>query len=301
MTLQTNTMNKSFLDLHDKMDNFDVDMDVNSPLLLLDKKLQNDEYKDIREKRQAIHLECRHNIWYYFREFVRLCTKQQFIYHIYHNVFPFTITDKLYKVIWCYNMGYNFIIDDDTDSESIYETLFLLLMHYRFFIRSNVYVSSLFESGDYSAYYISSQLELMQDYIESSMDINTHLSIIGEKNEKTRSNITKGHYLTGALHNLIYDQHNINFEGTEFELIVNADSLSDILKHTKLNDKNSFFGSYIEKKKNEDEEDPRTDIEQWVIDNIFINIQNCNDFSFTKTYATNTPGEQIAREKIFYI
>ena len=301
MKHQYMSKNESFFNISDNItQNYqEEDISMYLPILLYDESLE--KIKDVfdidikidEDTRFRIINECKTNIWYFFREFARLTNKTQILNdrHLV-NRFRFTLTEKAYKMIWAYNMGYNFLVSAENDNFIIRDTLSLIAFHYNYFIKSKIKID--YQHSDFIPY-LFSQIILMYDYIRSqnvdeiySEFLENRKMILGSDNdfyilEKISSENVKN--TTDSQLNIFFDIDNLNT------------MISHLINRVDLNDNQKVIGFILSN------ENTYTNEQEWIINNTFINIKDDHKFEFLKKYGSKSENERFIRKRnmIFYI
>lgn len=301
MSLQYFTKNLSFGNVHNEIIdmNKDIDLSIQSPLLIHDKSLI--EIKDIfdidtkidEETRSKIINECKINVWYFFREFARLATTTQIINdRSLANRFRFTLDETTYKMIWAYNMGYNFIVDAERGANFVRDTLSLLVIHYNYFLKGKIRID--YQHGTFIRY-LFSQILLTYDYIRTqnvdeiySMFFEDRKLILGSDNDC---------YIIGKM-----ESENVSEDLSKLNIIFDVDTFSTmierIMNYVDFNEGHQQVIGFIDAKKWD-----YTDVQRWFISHALIDIKYDHKYEFINKYGPKSDYEKIIRERnmIFYI
>lgn len=127
---QTNTTNRSFINVWHNIQDREVEpVNVSNNGFMLELKnekldgieLENLSDYDLETElyyRDAIREECQNNVWYFFREILRIPNDLNIAIGDYTNASKFNLTGKSLDLIWAYNNGYS-IINQSSDTESV--------------------------------------------------------------------------------------------------------------------------------------------------------------------------------------
>ena len=127
---QTNTTNRSFINVWHNIQDKEVQpvnvSDNGFMLELKNEKLDGIELENLSDYdletelyyREAIQEECKHNVWYFFREILRIPNDLNIATGNYTNASKFTLTEKSLDLIWAYDNGYSFV-NQRSDTESV--------------------------------------------------------------------------------------------------------------------------------------------------------------------------------------
>lgn len=127
---QTNTTNRSFINVWHNIQDKEVQpvnvSDNGFMLELKNEKLDGIELENLSDYdletelyyREAIQEECKNNVWYFFREILRIPNDLNIATGNYTNASKFTLTEKSLDLIWAYDNGYSFV-NQRSDMESV--------------------------------------------------------------------------------------------------------------------------------------------------------------------------------------
>lgn len=127
---QTNTTNRSFINVWHNIQDREAQpvnvIDNGFMLELKNEKLDGIELENLTDYdletelyyREAIREECKNNVWYFFREILRIPNELNIALGDYTNASKFTLTEKSLDLIWAYDNGYSFV-NQRSDMESV--------------------------------------------------------------------------------------------------------------------------------------------------------------------------------------
>ena len=185
-----------------------------------------DEYTN-RTKYQDILEECKKNIWFFFREIIRVPVPGQ--PHKYNHSMRFPLNITSLEMIWCYKHKIPFFVCSDGDDKSVYTTL-LLLWFYDFIINSahDTIISNILETNEYNMNMLFSHISEIKSINIPILprllvlDINNLRTKIMSYNNNINKSIVKGNTNFG------FDMHDRN-------------NIFNILKLNKMYYLESFF------------------------------------------------------------
>lgn len=147
MGYDLNTKNKSFIKMRQYLQDNNIENNLfmletkNKDLIGIDiiEKLNTLEGEELKKFRIDITEECKNNIWFYFREVLRLAKPLGFTMDDikYENSIPFTLNPYFMAIIYAYEKGLNFFAQAPNGTEGSF-ILTCLYIYDRLILRSSI-------------------------------------------------------------------------------------------------------------------------------------------------------------------
>lgn len=147
MGYDLNTKNKSFIKMRQYLQDNNIENNLfmletkNKDLIGIDiiEKLNTLEGEELKKFRIDITEECKNNIWFYFREVLRLAKPLGFTIDDikYENSIPFTLNPYFMAIIYAYEKGLNFFAQAPNGTEGSF-ILTCLYIYDRLILRSSI-------------------------------------------------------------------------------------------------------------------------------------------------------------------
>lgn len=149
------TNNKSFIKMWHRLQEKGV-RNINEPSFMLElcnSKLLNFDIREFIDMsseeeiayKSVIFKECKKNIWFFFREIVRIPDAVSMELSDYSNAPKFTLTEDTMRMIWCYENNISFV--NKVSSPSRLYCLCLLMLYDKYIMKNNTGVSLIDTSG----------------------------------------------------------------------------------------------------------------------------------------------------------